>query len=191
MKKIDSKDVCSYKVASTLDISWRKRLQNPSLFLKSYIKPGMKVLDFGCGNGFCTLDLANLLGVNGKIVAADLQQEMLELLKKKVSGSLFENNISFHKCEQNQTGIKDHFDFMLLFWMFHEVPNQGHLLKELKSLLNAGGKIMISEPKVHVKSKSFLEEKQLAQECGFIVENGPKIFFSRTMVLSVNSKNSN
>ena len=185
MKKIDSKDVCSYKFASSLDKGWRYRLQKPSLFLNPYIKPGMTGLDFGCGNGFCTLDIARLMNGNGKIVAADLQQEMLELLKKKVSGSPFEKNISFHKCEQIQTGIKEHFDFMLLFWMFHEVPNQGLLLKELKSLLNAGGKIMISEPKVHVKSKSFLEEKQLAQECGFNVEEGPEIFFSRTMILSL------
>lgn len=184
MKRIDSTDVCSYKFASSLDKSWRRKLQNPSKFLKEYVRPGMTVLDFGCGNGFCTFDIAALMEGSGRIIAADLQQGMLDLLQKKVASSSFEKMITLHKCEQTQTELKDHFDFILLFWMFHEVPNQEHLLNELKALLNVGGKIMISEPKIHVKKKSFLKETELAENCGFKVENGPSIFFSRTIVLS-------
>lgn len=183
MKEFDSRDVCSYKHASALDSSWRRKLQNPSKFLKPYIKPGMTVLDFGCGTGFCTFDIAGLLGGIGKIIAADLQQEMLDLLQKKVSASPYNEIITLHKCAEQQTGLTEHFDFILLFYVFHEVPDPKRLLNELKPLLNPGGKIMISEPLFHVSQKSYSEEMALAKECEYNVEKGPNIFFSRTMIL--------
>src|SRR3954447_5970259 len=45
------------------------------------VKPGDTVCDMGCGNGFYTLKLAKLVGKDGRVIAVDIQPEMLELLK--------------------------------------------------------------------------------------------------------------
>ncbi|MBK7733458.1 MAG: class I SAM-dependent methyltransferase [Bacteroidales bacterium] len=68
----------------------------------------MTVLDLGCGTGYFTLETAKLLDNNGKVIAADVQKGMLDILKQKlhVSKSTFNSIISkmenygFEICEQ-------------------------------------------------------------------------------------------
>ena len=76
--------------------------------MKSYVRPGMTVLDLGCGPGYFTLEIAKLLDNNGKVIAADVQKGVLDILKQKlhVSKSTFNSIISkmesigFEICEQ-------------------------------------------------------------------------------------------
>lgn len=183
--RINSSAVCPFQHSGTLDAKYRRILQNPAIFLHPFIHKGMNVLDLGCGTGFCTFDIARLLDGEGKVVAADLQTEMLNKVKQKAADFKFKELISFHKCEPESVNWEgEKFNLVLLFYMFHEIPNKIHLLNELKLLLQEGGKILISEPKFHVNSNLFLKESQIAIECGYKVAKGPNIFFSRTMILS-------
>lgn len=79
-----NEDVCSYKRAGFFDSKIRKLFQNPNKILSPYIDKGMNVLDLGCGPGFFTLEMANLVGESGKVVAADLQEEMLVKVENKI-----------------------------------------------------------------------------------------------------------
>ena len=45
------------------------------------LKPGMVVCDLGCGNGFYSLEMAKLVAPTGKVLAVDIQPEMLHLLE--------------------------------------------------------------------------------------------------------------
>lgn len=183
--KVDSKAVCPFQQSGTLDAGFRRKLQNPSKFLRPYIHKGMNVLDLGCGTGFCTFDIARLLEGEGSVVAADLQPEMLNTVKQKAQSFKDKSLITFHKCESESIHwVGEKFDFILLFYMFHEMPNQTDTLQELKSLLNPDGKILIVEPLFHVNKKLYGEEKQLVQEHGFSIISQPKIFFSRSMLIS-------
>ena len=179
-----NKKVCSVERADGLDNSFRKLLQNPEKILKPYIKNGMTILDFGCGPGFFTIGIAKLLGNNGKVIAADLQSGMLERIKQKIKGTNLENRIVLHKCEKDCIGINEKIDFILIFWMLHEVPNQIDTLKYLLDLLNNNGKILIVEPKIHVSEKEFNKMIKIINENKLNTENGPKIFFSRTLLLN-------
>lgn len=175
--------VCPAEYAGGLDSGLRRKLQNPSKFLEPFIHKGMSVLDFGCGSGFCTLDIANLLDGDGEVVGADLQQGMLDRVQQKLDSFSQKSLVTLHKCNESSVGLNRKFDFILMFYMFHEMPDQHSSLSELKSLLNDGGKIMIVEPKIHVKAKLFNSEVDLAQSIGLIIHEQPKIFFSRAVVL--------
>lgn len=149
----------------------------------------MTVLDLGCGNGFCTFDICTLLDGEGCVVAADIQQDMLDMLEKKI-GHGKDGLIRLHKCNAENTGItQTKFDFILLFYMFHEMPDKAATLAELKTLLYADGKIMISEPMFHVKRKAYLREEQIVRNAGYRIIDCPKIFFSRTMVIATGDVN--
>lgn len=80
----------SVERAGVLESSFRYRFQNPKKILQPYIKPGMTVLDLGCGSGFFTTEIARLLDGSGKVIAADIQDEMLEMLRLKITGSALE-----------------------------------------------------------------------------------------------------
>ena len=84
-----------------LDGRVRKIIQDPKRIVKQYVKEGMKVLDIGCGPGFFSFEMAKMVGPDGKVVAADIQQEMLDKLKDKISGLEFEKRINFAKTDKD------------------------------------------------------------------------------------------
>jgi precorrin-6B methylase 2 len=47
--------------------------------------PGMKIADIGAGTGYFSIPIARAVGDGGRVPAADLQPEMLELLRQKLS----------------------------------------------------------------------------------------------------------
>ena len=114
---------------------------------------------------------------------------MLEKLNKKIKGTALEQRIQLHKCQDDAIGVTEHVDFVLAFYMVHEVPDHDKLFKELHSILKPGGKIFIVEPKFHVSKKAFAEMIEKAKSIGFTSAESPKVFFSRTIVLTVKASN--
>ena len=177
--------VCPVEMAGGLDNAVRRFLQNPNKILKPYIKKGMTVLDLGCGPGFFSIEMAKMLGGSGKVIAADLQQGMLDRVSQKIKGSSLEKLIALHKCEAEKTGLAEKVDFILAFYMIHEVPDQDRLFNELISLLKPNGILYIIEPNFHVSKKSFTLMVEKLTGKGLEIIEKPKIFFSRTIALTL------
>jgi len=73
-----------YLGADWLTRESREREEECSTLLEVLnLKPGQVVCDLGCGNGFYTLPMAELVGPKGKVLAVDIQQEMLHLLAER------------------------------------------------------------------------------------------------------------
>ena len=81
--------------------------------------------------------------------------------------------------------IREPIDFALAFWMVHEVPNQIKFFHEMRFLLKPEARLLIAEPTIHVTRAMFEETLKRAGEAGFTVTENPKIFMSRTAVLSL------
>jgi len=178
--------VCPVERAGMLDKRIRKLLQNPKKILENYVKEGATILDLGCGPGFFSVEMAKMVGKSGKVIAADLQEGMLQKLKNKIQGTEIEKRIELHKCEKDKIGISEKVDFVLAFYMFHEVHNQEKFLEEIKSVLKPSGKFFIVEPKFfHVSEQAFEETIKKAKKVGFKPTERPKVFFSRAVVLEV------
>jgi ubiquinone/menaquinone biosynthesis C-methylase UbiE len=79
--------VCPVSLAGGLDNKLRRYLQNPRKILGPYIEEGMTVLDIGCGPGFFSIELAQMVGNSGRVIAADLQEGMLHKIRDKVQGT--------------------------------------------------------------------------------------------------------
>jgi ubiquinone/menaquinone biosynthesis C-methylase UbiE len=188
MSKEKNKRICPVERAGGLDNSVRRLLQNPQKILRPYINEGMTVLDVGCGPGFFSIEIAKMLTNSGKVIAADLQEGMLEKIIQKIRGTDLEQIIEIHKCQNDEIGVTENVDFVLAFYMIHEVPNQDKLFLELKSILKPNGMIYIIEPKFHVSKKSFDDMIDRIINIGFEIIDRPKVFFSRTVLLTNKKK---
>jgi len=177
------KRVCPVERAGHLDNRIRRWLQNPHKILRPYIKEGITVLDLGCGPGFFSIDMAQMVGKSGQVIASDLQEGMLQKVKDKIKGTELEERITLHKCEENKIGVSEHVDFVLLFYMVHEVPNKEEFFKEIGTILNPNGQVLIVEPPFHVSKSAFEETVRKAKDLGFIDVEGPKVLFSKTVIL--------
>ena len=180
-----SKMVCPVGLSGSLDNRLRRWLHNPYKMLGPYIKKGMTVLDIGCGPGFFSVEMARLLDGSGQVIAADLQDGMLDIIRQKVKATQLEQMIRSHKCRKESINLSDNVDFILAFYMVHEVPDKKRLINELKSVLKPDGRILIVEPKFHVTKKAFEEMLTMTKDAGFEIMEQPKIFFSRAVVLAI------
>lgn len=175
--------VCPVEKAGLLDFAFRRLLQNPKKMLRPYIQEGMTALDLGCGPGFFTLEMARLVGNSGKVIAADLQPGMLGKLQAKIQDTSLAKRIQFHQCLPDRIGLMGKFDFILVFYMLHEVPDQVAFLSEIKELSAPGGKVLLAEPKWHVTPQEFLSAIAAMEQAGFTVLGQPKIRFSRAVLI--------
>ena len=175
--------ICPAAHAGHLDSRLRRWLQNPDRILRPYIGPGMTVLEVGCGPGFFTVDMARLVGAAGRVVACDIQQEMLDILEGKLGGSALAARVTLHRSTAGGIGWSGEVDFVLAFYVVHEIPDQRGLFTELHAILRPGGSVLVVEPPLHVSAKSFARSMAMAGEAGFMIGDGPKMLFHKTALL--------
>ena len=178
--------VCPVEHAGFLDNRLRRWMQNPQKILGPYLKPGMIVLDFGCGPGFFSLEIARLVGKSGRVIAADLQEGMLQKVSAKIRGTELESRITLHQSQTDKIGLSEFVDFVLAFYMVHEVPSKENFFTEIRAILKPAGQILIVEPTFHVSKQSFEATIGIAQRIGFTPVGRPKILFSKTALLQMN-----
>lgn len=179
--------VCSHKMAFMLDNPFRKLFQNPMKIVGEFIHPGDTVIDLGCGPGFFSIPMAGLVGEKGKVIAVDLQDEMLQHVKRKAAAKNLAHRMEFHRCKNNCIGLelKENADFVLAYYMVHETPDPVAFLEDVNALVKVGGKFLVVEPKMHVSQKKYEEMIRTAEKVGFRVLGFPPKKGGRSVLLTV------
>jgi len=141
-------------------------------------------MDIGCGMGFFTIPMSGMTGMQGKVIAVDLQPEMLAGLQKKTEKANC-TKITLHQCTYDSLNIgqwKGVIDFTLLFMMLHEVPDPERLIREVYEATAPNGKLLFAEPVGHVSRKDFQKSVSMIQQTGFNTVDFPKISPCRSTV---------
>jgi len=164
--------------------NWLRRLfHDPDAILRPYVRPGMTVMDVGCGMGLFAIAMARMVGPTGKVIAVDLQQQMLEVLGKRALKAGMADRILVHRCTATSIGVREPVEFTLSFYSAHEVPDLGRLLHEIHQCLRPQGKLLVVEPLGHVPANRFESMLSLAGETGFGILERPRVRLSRAVVL--------
>ncbi len=177
--------VCPWWICFTFDNALRKLVHNPEAILSPYVQPGDRVIDIGPGMGFFTIPLARLVGPKGHVLAIDVQTKMLSALMSRARKNEVSERIETYLASQKTLGTHEKADFILAFWMAHEVPDHSTFFREIHDLLKPGGYLLLSEPRIHVRRKYFLRTLQFAKEEGLIVKESPRIRLSHSALLSI------
>jgi ubiquinone/menaquinone biosynthesis C-methylase UbiE len=151
---------------------------------RRYVGPGMTALDIGCGRGFASLGLARLVGEKGLVIAADLQREMLVMVRERAQKAGLSDRIRTHLSQPDRIGLRQRADFALAFWMVHETPDIGVFLRDVFDLLRPGAHLLVVEPKMHVSPEDFNDTIARAHKVGFSVVRKPFVLWSRAVVFA-------
>jgi ubiquinone/menaquinone biosynthesis C-methylase UbiE len=170
--------VCPRWLCFTFDNFLRRLIQPPEIILKPYVNEGDTVLDVGPGLGYFTIPLAAMVGDRGRVIAADIQEKMLLALQKRARRAGLDNRIVLRHSLPDSLGVAEKADFILAFWMVHEVPDKKSFFAQLHSLLKDNGRFLLAEPKLHVTEANFAKTVNLAVGAGFTFGNGPHISMS-------------
>ena len=150
--------------------------------------PGQTVVDLGCGMGYFTLALAKRVAPNGRVIAVDLQSQMLAGARRRAVRAGLLPWVLFHLCTPEQLNLVVQADFVLAFWMIHEAQNPQSLLRQVFDLLKPRGKFLLVEPKVHVSKSSFERTAQVAQSAGLGYHRPLLVRLSRAVLFIKNSE---
>ncbi len=179
--------IFSAKNAAHLDTRLRRFLYRPDRLADRYVKPGNRVLDFGCGPGFFTREFAKKAGENGSVIAADVQEEMLTILRKRLEPEGLLPRIRTHRCGYDSLALSSErdgqVDVAFAIFVVHEVPDAKKLFHEISSLLVPGGLLFYSEPPLIVPGNEFRNNLTLAQEAGLRLVETRLFFVNRAAVL--------
>jgi ubiquinone/menaquinone biosynthesis C-methylase UbiE len=174
--------VCPWWGGYFIDNPLRRLLHSPEKIVGPYVKPGVTVMDIGCGMGLFSITMANIVGDQGRVIAVDLQQGMLDVLRRRAEKAGVADRIQLHECEQDHLGVDAQAHFVLAFMMIHEVPDQRRLLSEIHGCLKPGGRLLVAEPKIHVPLKAFQQTVATAEELGFRPMAEPRVHGCRAVV---------
>ncbi|MFO7903961.1 MAG: class I SAM-dependent methyltransferase [Planctomycetota bacterium] len=176
--------VCPWWGGYFIDNRFRRLLHKPEAILAPYVRDAMTVMDFGCGMGFFTLAMASLVGDHGHVIAIDLQQRMLEVLRKRADQAGLSARIHTHRCQIDSLDLADPVDFALAFYAAHEVPDMQALLRDILGCLRRGSHFLLVEPIGHVTAKRFRNMVTLAENQGFALTDRPRIRLSHAALLT-------
>jgi len=178
--------VCPWWLGYLLLCPIRRWFQNPEKILSRYVTEGMTILEVGPGMGFFTIHAARSVGEAGKIVAADIQEKMLNALIKRATKAGVGNRIVAQLIESDDIGASEPVDLCLLINVVHEVPDPASLFSQIKIIMKPTGKVLLMEPTGwHVSERQFQDTLALASNAGFRVIEEPKIPRSRSAVLAL------
>jgi len=174
-----SSHTCPWWLAPTFDNPLRRFIHDPEQILGDLVLPGQAAIDIGCGMGYFTLGLARLVDPDGRVIAADLQPEMLEGVVSRAGRAGLLERVHIVQSLPERIAANGEFDFALAFWMVHEVRDQPAFLLQVKDLLKPGGKFLIVEPKLRVSAAAFEKTVSLVRASGLHHVALRKVRFSR------------
>jgi ubiquinone/menaquinone biosynthesis C-methylase UbiE len=175
--------VCPWWLGYLIDNRLRRWIHNPEKILGAFVKPGMTVMDLGCGMGLFSIAMAKMVGDGGHVFAVDLQQKMLDAMKRRAKKAGVTHRIKAHRCEGDDLRLDIKADFALAFAMVHEVPDTKRLLGQIYTCLKPGGRLLVAEPRLHVPAGKYQKMLEIANDVGFQQSEGPRVRRCRSVVL--------
>jgi ubiquinone/menaquinone biosynthesis C-methylase UbiE len=145
-------------VGAAMESRFRYRFFGPMVTLQGAdIKPGQTVLEVGCGTGFYTVSVAQLIGDQGYLVAMDVLPVAVERVNKKVQQSNLKN-VLVVKCNAMNTGLdSESMDVVLLFGVIPApMLPLNRLLPEMHRILKPKGTLAVWPPIPGFLPKSIL-----------------------------------
>lgn len=110
---------------------------------KQYLKISDVVLDYGCGTGLISNEIAD----NVKIIhAIDTSSKMIEIAKRKADGRKIENIDYENSTIFDERYKRGSFDVILVFYILHLLEDTPKVMKRMNELLKPGGLIISASP---------------------------------------------
>jgi ubiquinone/menaquinone biosynthesis C-methylase UbiE len=152
-----------------LERAEREDEEHPSRLIGALELKGDEVVaDFGAGSGYFTFRLAPKVP-RGRVLAVDVQERMIDALKRRVSAEAARNVEVVHATEEDPKLPDAGVDLILMVDVYHELAFPYETMKRLRKSLRPGGRLVLVEyrkedPKVPIKEVHKMSEAQMKRE---------------------------
>ena len=120
--------------------------ENPDRMLASLeIKPGSVVADIGAGVGYHTWRLADIVGPTGRVIAEDIQDGMIALLRKNIADRKLKNVDVIRGTPTDPKLPDNSVDLVLMVDVYHEFSDPVSMMNHIRSALKPTGRVVLVE----------------------------------------------
>jgi ubiquinone/menaquinone biosynthesis C-methylase UbiE len=138
--------VMGHQGAGWLERPERVKEEQPSKLLKMLeVKSGMIVADIGAGSGYHSFRLAKAVGAKGKVLAVDIQKEMLDIIRKRMKTNKVKNIEAILGTETDPKLPAGEVDLILMVDVYHEFTYPYEMMQALAKALKPGGRMVFVE----------------------------------------------
>lgn len=182
-KKVKKKPIrvgVPYWSSFILDNLLRKLFTNRMEIVKNAnIKKGHIILEVGCGPGFFTEVISDVIGGKGRVYALDVQEQMIEKIKKKIENGKIRKNA--HTMVSNASKINlpsNSVDVVFVTYAFEELNKKEKSIEEFYRICKHKGHLTFREHKFLVKKPEIKEWLNIFIDKGFKLVSKGETFFS-------------
>ena len=152
-------------------------------FFLPYLKPGLSVLDCGCGVGSITLDIAELVAP-GQVIGVDMDEKQLQIARANAEARGL-TNVSFEQGDVYQLRFdSSSFDAALAHTLLYHLSDPLSAIKELRRVLKPNGIVAVSDDDMNtitVSPDEAIPQKLVDLMKRVITFNGGSPFYSRNL----------
>ena len=162
--------VMGHQAAGWLERPDRETEERTDLLVEAMqLKPKEVVADIGAGSGYFCWRMAKLVGPEGRILAVDIQQEMLDLLQRNMAKRQITNVDSVLGTTDDPKLPPASVDTILMVDVYHEFDQPYEMLRTMHKALKPGGRIVLVEfraedPAVNIKRVHKMSQDQAKKE---------------------------
>ncbi len=162
--------VMGHQAAEWLDRPEREKEEEPTKMLAALkVKPGDVVVDLGAGSGYLTFKLAKLVGPKGKVLAVDIQPEMLAIIRKRMKERNVANVEPVLGTEKDPKLPAGAVDLILMVDVYHEFEYPWEMTTAMVRSLKPGGRLVfveyrLEDPTVPIKLVHKMTQRQVIKE---------------------------
>jgi ubiquinone/menaquinone biosynthesis C-methylase UbiE len=162
--------VMGHQGAGWLERPEREKEEHPSRLIQALgLKPGDVVADIGAGSGYHAFRIAPLVAPKGKVLAVDIQKEMLDLIRQKMRQTKLDNIEPVLGAIDDPKLPAGSVDLILMVDVYHEFSHPYEMTLALLRALRPGGRLVFVEfrmedPKVPIKLVHKMSERQVLKE---------------------------
>ncbi len=155
--------------ASWLERAEREKEENVSQAIQNMmLKPNEVIADIGAGSGYYAFRIAQEVP-DGKVLAVDLQPEMLDIMRQKIKENKIKNVELIQGEETSPKLTKNSVDMALMVDVYHELSYPKEVMQEIVAALKPNGRFILLEyrmedPKVPIKRLHKMSLMQAVKE---------------------------
>ena len=134
-----------------------------------HFREGEIVADIGCGSGYVARKIAKNVGESGVVYGVDIQQEMLDLLAKRMAMFRINNVKPVMGTTTDPKLPPASCDTMIMVDVYHEFDQPYEMVQSMVAALKPGGRIVFVEyrredPEVPIKLVHKMSVEQVKKE---------------------------
>ncbi len=162
--------VMGWQGAAWLEREERSKEERTDLLLEALaLGPGMVVADIGAGTGYLSRRMARQVAPDGKVLAVDVQPEMVAMLRKSAEREGLRNIVPSLGTETDVQLLADSLDMAVMVDVYHELSHPCEVAASIVRALKPGGRLIFVEyraedPNVPIKALHKMSEAQVRRE---------------------------